>query len=437
MSANTHKRPPISIKSTSSTVVRWIVVLGLLAIYALMSASPATAAGSPTIAGAPALVLGQTVSSGWANQPVNGTSGGEFWKVAMTGGETLTIQISNGSPCSALNVSFYAPSVTDITLPITSDAASGSSPVVTFVAPSSGTWIVFVYESGACGAPRADAYNYLASITGQPATQPPSIDSFSSNCSGTLASSGGDCTLQWTVSNATTCSLSSSPDVLDGTQSVGCAASATNTKQVTFPANTGTSPVTYTFTLTAAGVPGTTPAVKQTTVTVSKPPSGTRPNSYGAFAFAPSDSIMEAYYGSSLGESTSIALSRCVNEGRRANSGPAHRRTHHYKGDCKIRATVRNGWIAFAAAWRYRDFGYPSPPWGTGTGSTVRAATDGAIAQCKRAVAQARRHGQRYDARTCKIRYRNADSDTLRGFTGGRRNSELVVVPSNPGVVDR
>ncbi|MGO9750197.1 MAG: beta strand repeat-containing protein [Solirubrobacteraceae bacterium] len=113
---------------------------------------------------------------------------------------------------------------------------------------------------------------YTTTVTA-PATQPPSINSFSPSCAQTLASSGGNCRLQWTVSNATTCSLSSSPDVLGGTQSVGCAASATNTKQVTFPANTGTSPVSYTFTLTAAGVSDTTPAVTQTTVTVTAPPS--------------------------------------------------------------------------------------------------------------------------------------------------------------------
>ena len=94
----------------------------------------------------------------------------------------------------------------------------------------------------------------------------PKIDSFASSCSGSLSSSGGDCTLEWVLSNTTTCMMSSSPDVLSG--SVYCGDGGTDLYTVSFPANTSGSPETYTFTLTAEGASGTTPVMKQTTVTV-------------------------------------------------------------------------------------------------------------------------------------------------------------------------
>ncbi len=123
-------------------------------------------------------------------------------------------------------------------------------------------------NDGATAAPIADLSGKKLLLSATVTLTPPSINSFSSSCSGTLPSAGGSCTLQWTLSTAATCTLSSSPNLLGGTPSAGCADSATNTKQVSFPQNTGTTAVSYTFTLTATGASGTTPASRTTTVTV-------------------------------------------------------------------------------------------------------------------------------------------------------------------------
>lgn len=99
----------------------------------------------------------------------------------------------------------------------------------------------------------------------------PSIGSFLPNHTA-IAAAGGSDTLNWTLSNATGCTMSSSPDLLHGTQPVGCSDSGSNQLGIgDFPANTGTTPVTYTFTLTANGASGTTPTTAQTTVTVEPP----------------------------------------------------------------------------------------------------------------------------------------------------------------------
>ncbi|MGO9971436.1 MAG: hypothetical protein ACLP01_01125 [Solirubrobacteraceae bacterium] len=121
---------------------------------------------------------------------------------------------------------------------------------------------------GKTAVPNQDAAGDQPLLSATVKLTPASVNSFSSSCSGTLPSTGGSCTLQWTLSNTSTCTLSSSPDLLGGTQSTGCADSATNTNQVSFPQNTGTTPVSYTFTLTATGASGTTPASRTTTVTV-------------------------------------------------------------------------------------------------------------------------------------------------------------------------
>jgi hypothetical protein len=138
-------------------------------IAAVAPSKGAAATGATTIAGAPNLVLGTTVSSGWSHQFVFGSTEGEFWKVPLTGGQTLSVSSSGligNAGCLGLNMNMYAPTVTDATV-------AGESPVatqanqLTFVAPYSGTWTLLVSDSACTGSPAGNtvSYNYIAAVT--------------------------------------------------------------------------------------------------------------------------------------------------------------------------------------------------------------------------------------------------------------------------------
>ena len=136
---------------------------------AALTAGPAVAAtGATTIAAAPELVLGQTDASGWVNQPVDGPDGGEFWRVSMKGGETLSIDTTNVDPgCGAFGLDFFSPATTDANLPSAVVAASRGGGAASFTAPFSGSWIVLVTEGG-CGN-TTESYDYEAALTAGPA----------------------------------------------------------------------------------------------------------------------------------------------------------------------------------------------------------------------------------------------------------------------------
>jgi hypothetical protein len=135
---------------------------------AALTAGPASAAvGATTIAGAPELVLGQTDATGWVNQPIGGTNGGEFWKVSMGAGETLSIDTTNfglSSGCGGFSVDFYAPGVTDANFPAATATAALGSGATSFTAPFSGIWTVFVTEDGCDNV--TESYDYTASKSG-------------------------------------------------------------------------------------------------------------------------------------------------------------------------------------------------------------------------------------------------------------------------------
>jgi hypothetical protein len=144
------------------------VVLVLVSALGLW-ASVAQADGGATIKEAPNLVLGHIEASGWTNQPVGGTDGGEFWKISMKGGETLSMDITNVvAPGCGIGVDFYAPGTTDANLPSAVVAAGGGSGATSFTAPSSGVWVVFVTEGG-CGSTTV-SYDYDAALTAGPAS---------------------------------------------------------------------------------------------------------------------------------------------------------------------------------------------------------------------------------------------------------------------------
>jgi hypothetical protein len=148
--------------SSKAAPVRNLLAVAMLAITALgLSPAIAAANGGSTIAAAPDLVLGSMVSSGWSHQVVFGSTEGEFWRVPLTGGETLTIQSSNvsGAGCG-LSLDMYAPSVTDSTIG-TAPTAWSQSDQITFVAPYSGTWTLLVTTG--CGGSTV-TYNYIAAV---------------------------------------------------------------------------------------------------------------------------------------------------------------------------------------------------------------------------------------------------------------------------------
>jgi hypothetical protein len=96
----------------------------------------------------------------------------------------------------------------------------------------------------------------------------PVISSFTASPT-TLVSNGGTVKLAANVSDASSCTFSSSPSSVSGLRTNFSCASGTATDSVTVPANSGTAAITYIFTLAATG----SSTVSQTAnVTVSPPP---------------------------------------------------------------------------------------------------------------------------------------------------------------------
>jgi hypothetical protein len=108
--------------------------------------------GGGSIATAPTLPLGHTVASGWSQNCCNidnAPGNGEFWKLKMNAGDRLVIDTaSTTSDCDSVPALYiYAPSVTDYTISQTNPVAdlnNGASKYeYKWVAPSSGSWILF------------------------------------------------------------------------------------------------------------------------------------------------------------------------------------------------------------------------------------------------------------------------------------------------------
>jgi hypothetical protein len=146
-------------------------VVGVVAIslFVVTPASARSAAGGSSIASAPPLPLGQTVTSGWnLTDTVNNTGEyGEFWRVQMGAGDRIVIDMADtgGDSCGpgTPNVAIYAPSVTDFTISQSQQTASFSSGSSTkyeyvWVAPTPGNWTFFF---DGC---RQNSYTFNASL---------------------------------------------------------------------------------------------------------------------------------------------------------------------------------------------------------------------------------------------------------------------------------
>jgi hypothetical protein len=126
-------------------------------------ASPAAARaeGSTTIAGATPLVIGQAVTESFS-----GPSIGEYFKVSLTGGETLSVALSKVESTCAEEPSMrvYPPSVTDASVGTTSGVA-GEEKSLKFVAPATGTWVLAIGIANPC---QKIGYTYNASVATGP-----------------------------------------------------------------------------------------------------------------------------------------------------------------------------------------------------------------------------------------------------------------------------
>lgn len=137
-----------------------LVVLGLGVPSASARVSHVTHSlkGGGSIVAAPTLPLDQTVASGWSDSDYvdNTKRYGEFWKLGMNAGDRLVIGAApTFSSCYTAGqadanpaIYIYAGSVTDDTISQASEVAvlNSSSPSkaeYSWVAPSSGSWILF------------------------------------------------------------------------------------------------------------------------------------------------------------------------------------------------------------------------------------------------------------------------------------------------------
>ena len=98
----------------------------------------------------------------------------------------------------------------------------------------------------------------------------PAVDSFSASPS-SLPVTGGTVSLTASMSDATSCSFSVSPAVGGSPSTVPCG-SGSATAQFTIPVNSTTSPVTYTYSLTAVGPVGSTTSNPPQSTTVTAAP---------------------------------------------------------------------------------------------------------------------------------------------------------------------
>jgi hypothetical protein len=152
------------------------VMAGFTLMLSMIGLSPsaALANGAETIAAAPQLPIGQSVSSGWSEQKgIDGGGYGEWWRVQMSAGDKLTVDaevVSTGcgdeKPITELRM--YAPSVTDFTLNGETQTAAkieldepNPHGELTFVTPLTGDWSLLVTDGGACS---TLSYNFTARL---------------------------------------------------------------------------------------------------------------------------------------------------------------------------------------------------------------------------------------------------------------------------------
>lgn len=125
----------------------------------LIPAAAAHGAGGPTIAAAPALPLDQVVVGGGTGAVSGSRTLGtwfyqEFYRLPLEASDKVTVDYQSNDQ-HTVNLAFFAPSITDFTIPekdpvgLGGAAASGATyekSELTFTAPSPGSWTVYLYN---------------------------------------------------------------------------------------------------------------------------------------------------------------------------------------------------------------------------------------------------------------------------------------------------
>ena len=131
------------------------------------------------------------------------------------------------------------------------------------------TWTLTLAASGAPGTSPARREATIVVAAAQNAE--PSVSSLTAGCP-TLPAQGGSCSVAWTVSSASTCTLAASPALTGQLPLTVDCASGSGQTQLQLPANTDSSPRAWTLTLTAAGALGGATANRVLTITVAAAP---------------------------------------------------------------------------------------------------------------------------------------------------------------------
>jgi hypothetical protein len=266
----------------------------------LANAQTCTLTSSPLVTGLPE---SSDCSSGTLSVPVTlpanakGTTRTYKLKLSVTGSKTVkatTTATVGGEPApviTALNTSpasqpstggpiTVSASVTDATsctlsakpaltgFPQTTDCSSGSiSASAILPANTAKTTKTYTFSLSAKGSSTVEAAT-TATVLTQSAEPAPVISGFAATPP-TVSSSGGSVTLGATVTNATSCTVTSSPSLASLPQTVNCS-SGTLSIPVTLPADATSDVVTYTFSLSATGS-STTQATPTTAVVEAVP----------------------------------------------------------------------------------------------------------------------------------------------------------------------
>lgn len=199
------------------------------------------------------------VSEAAAPPPTVGPVGVSAASLPATGGtESLSTTVANATTCTYS----VSPPITGFSgsVPCSSGTASLSAPIP---ANSADSPVTYTFSLSAAGPGGTASSPSSATVT--EAAAPPSAGTVQASTT-SVGAGGGSVSLSTAVTNASSCTYSVSPSLSGFPQSVPCS-TGTATVTATIPANTASSPVSYTFSLSASGPGGSTTSSGPATVT--------------------------------------------------------------------------------------------------------------------------------------------------------------------------
>jgi hypothetical protein len=170
-------RPTYRLRSRPSAMVALAAALAAASVWLVALTPCAAAQGGASVATAPLLVPGQTVSGNTASDTVIShsleslptcTKDEELWTLNLTAGEKVLLKGQNGAPASDFQVQAVPPGVTETALlgdsPIAGVQTGSLSDGLSFAAARSGTWLIAL--GPACGFEGHDGpYQLAATLT--------------------------------------------------------------------------------------------------------------------------------------------------------------------------------------------------------------------------------------------------------------------------------